>query len=88
MIRARVHRDAPGVWSFDIFDDATTELLIVGDAYTWGSAVDQAVDELRLFAERDQPPGWEIPIVSPTPPLISPEARARSWLARVLCPVP
>jgi hypothetical protein len=85
MIRARIFRDGPGAWAFSIVD-ADGLPFVTGDAYSWGEARDKVVEELMLFAERDQPPAWVIPIVPAEPPLISPEARERSWLARLLCP--
>jgi hypothetical protein len=73
MIRARIFRDGPGVWSFRILDKYG-DPMVLGNANTWIEACDAAAGELKIFAG-----DWE-----PTP-LISPAARERSWLARVLC---
>jgi hypothetical protein len=83
MIRARIFRNGPSAWTFTITEDVDGEAVpfIVGDASTWREAWSAAADELRLFAERDQPPAWEIP---KAPPLVSPAATERSWLARFL----
>jgi hypothetical protein len=74
VIRARIYRDGPGCWAFAVVD-ADGIHFTIGNADTWDEARDAALGELRIF---DAPP--------PEPPLISPAARERSWLARVLCP--
>jgi hypothetical protein len=73
MIRARIFRDGPGVWSFRILDKYG-DPMVLGKADTWGEACDAAVGELKIFAGAPKPA-----------PLVSPAATERSWLARVLC---
>jgi hypothetical protein len=75
VIRARIFRDGPGVWSFRVLDKYG-DPMVLGHADTWDEARDAAVGELQIFAG--------LPTPTPTPPLISPAATERSWLARAL----
>ena len=61
IVRALVRRDGPGEWSYTIVDDHSE--LLTGVTVSHGSALDAALDELRLLDEADQPPGCEIPFV-------------------------
>jgi hypothetical protein len=83
MIRARVHREADDVWLFSILDDDGIP-FVVGNAPTWDEAVEKARRELQLFAGGISA-GPVRPVSSVTPPLVSPAAQERSWLARMLC---
>jgi hypothetical protein len=77
MIRATI-RKGSNRWTFvlteDVGDDATP--FIAGAADTWREARDAALGELRIFYGRPR---------QQLPPLVSPVARERSWLTRVLC---
>ena len=73
MIRARVFRDGPGAWAFSIVDDEGLP-FVIGNAGSFSEAWDAAAKELKIFAGLDRQ----------QPPLISPAAQERSWLARLL----
>jgi len=74
VIRARIFRDGPGVWSFHVLDKYG-DAVVLGEADTWGDARQAALGELEMFYG----PGRPEPV-----PLISPAATERSWLARAL----
>lgn len=61
MIRAAVRRDGPGEWSWTLSDDHGD--VVTGLSASWGAALGEATDELRLMAEAGQPPAFELPII-------------------------
>lgn len=75
MIRARIFRDGPGVWSFAVLDPAG-DPMVIGHGDTWEQARNGAVKELHLFDKGSRH--------EPVPPLVSAAAAERSWLARLL----
>jgi hypothetical protein len=76
-LRARVHRDGPGMWSFEVVDHLGYP-IVMGHGHDWRDVLNGAVGELRMFAEAEQRKPAE------EPPLISAAAADRSWLAKLL----
>jgi hypothetical protein len=48
-VRARVIRDGPGEWSWTLADDRGE--IVTGLSSSWGGALGDVTDELRLMAE-------------------------------------